>query len=328
MDISTNEIWLCKKSFFGVNDIVIKCEEPYSVVIVMKPDSFNGEEFVRVQPVSKQIKFRSDEDILVEDETLLGYPFIIETWNEQPILTKLLDKKIGSIKNISGETEEQNEYTEEQLSFRKSEIRRTAFLRQSVLSYIDSSEIRNHNIKITKILSYAATIIGVIFILWQPHKHSSDQFIAKYQDIKPLELVSISQNNLLRGEEVSIEGFSKDVSIILQLAVKKYKESDFDGASILFKKTPDLLYKNSEITFFAALSDLYNGNTLSSINKFEYLRRISPYKNGDDVLYYLALAYVKEGKAREARKVLKELNLLYPDYLNDKPNIFKDLRWF
>jgi hypothetical protein len=333
MDINTNDLWLCKTSFTEANANEIKCKEAYAVVIVMEPDNLNGEEFVRVQPISKQIEYRTEEDILVEDKTLLGYPFIIETWNEQPIITKLLDKKLGSVQDMVMDTDEPDEYTDEQLTFRKSEIRRTAFLRQSVLSHMANSESSEYGKKknvarTIQLMSYAATIIGVILLMWQPHKPTKKEFIAQYQVVKPIELGNDYQENLLRGEDVRVEGFSEQESMIIQLALKKYKEKDFKGASTLFEKVPDLLNKNSEICFYAALSNLYDKNTLYAITSFEDLRDIKSFKYEDDILYYLAIAYAKEGEARKARKVLNELNTLSPEYLNDKPNMIKDLRWF
>lgn len=337
MDINTNELWLCKTSYIEGSHKEMKCKEVYTVVIVMEPENLNGEEFVRVQPISKQIEFRTEEDILVEDKTLLGYPFIIETWNEQPILTKLLDKKLGSINDLTRAIHEPDEYTDEQLTFRKNEIRRTAFLRQSVLSHLASIESSDYGkrksiTRTIQLLSYAAAVIGVIFIMWQPHKSTKKEFLAQYQVVKPIEFDTYFQKDDLRGnvrgEKTDILGFSENETPIIRLAIEKYEDQDFEGASILFARVPDLLIKNTEVFFYASLSDLYNENVSDAIKSLEGLRKIESFKYKDDVLYYLALGYANKGEPRKARKVLNELKTLNPSYLNNKPNIIKDLRWF
>ncbi|MDA8894948.1 hypothetical protein N9I98_01125 [Flavobacteriales bacterium] len=341
--INKNEIWLTKKSFIDINGNEVNSEHEFIIFIVLAPESINDEEFVRVQPISKQIESRTDEDIFIDDESILGYPFIIETWNEQPILTKLLHKKLGSISNLSVDVIEPNEFSENQLSFRKSEIKRTAFLRQSVLSnivdplnsYKQVAQVANYaSWTKSPVFAYAAIIIGVVFILWQPHKYSNEEFLAFYLEKTPMELSFNAQNQLVRGDGISIEGFSLTESDIIQLALIKYNDGDYLASSELFSQVPDLFNHNIDIYFYAGLSDLYANNTARAIISFEKLAlekreftkksRIS----NDDVLYFLALAYVQNGAISNARSLLNKITSNSPDYLKDKPNILGNLRWF
>lgn len=347
--INKNEIWLTKKSFIDINGNEVNSEHEFIIFIVLGPESINDEEFVRVQPISKQIESRTDEDIFIEDESILGYPFIIETWNEQPILTKLLHKKLGSISNLSVDVIEPSEFSKKQLSFRRSEIKRTAFLRQSVLSnivdplnsYKQVAQVATYaSWTKSPVFAYAAIIIGVVFILWQPQKFSNEEFLEFYLDKKSIGSIYIHEpHGGIHGEQRADEafriiGFSLTESDIIQLALKKYDDGDYLASSKLFSQVPDLFNQNIKIYFYAALSDLYANNTARAIISFEKLaqeKREFTKKSGisnDDVLYYLALAYVHIGDVRNARELLKRLSSNSPDYFKDKPNILENLRWF
>jgi len=343
--INTNEIWLTKKSFADINGKDFSSDKESIIFVVLAPESINNEEFVRVQPISKQIEYRTEEDIFIEDESFLGYPFIIETWNEQPILTELLHKKLGSISNLSVDVIEPSEFSKKQLSFRRSEIKRTAFLRQSVLSNIVDPLNKVETWPMSKVFAACAAIVmGVVFILWQPHKYSNEEFLAFYQEKNPMELSFNVQNQLVRGDGISIEGFSLTESDIIQLALKKYNDGDYLASSELFSQVPDLFNHNIDIYFYAALSDLYANNTARAIISLELLEKLSrsyDYEtswrfieelessvSNNDVLFYLALAYVQNGDVRNARALLNKISSNSPDYLKDKPNILGNLRWF
>ena len=45
--------------------------------------------------VSPFVEFKADDDIFCNDSSIIGFPFIIETWNEQPILLDLIDNYLG-----------------------------------------------------------------------------------------------------------------------------------------------------------------------------------------------------------------------------------------
>jgi hypothetical protein len=58
-----------------------------------------NESFVRIQPISPFTEFQAADEILISDNSIVGFDFIIETWNEQPILTELLDEFVGELDN-------------------------------------------------------------------------------------------------------------------------------------------------------------------------------------------------------------------------------------
>ena len=80
----------------------------------------------------------STSDQVCADVSVVGFPFMIETWNEQPILIEILDSYIGEYytENIPSD----QELTDDIKKFREIEISNARFLNHSILSYINDSE--------------------------------------------------------------------------------------------------------------------------------------------------------------------------------------------
>ena len=136
------QIWLCKQQYFDAFGNEIIGNSPYLVFVVSDVDKFANENFIRIQPISPFTEFVADDELLIKDDSVIGFDFIVETWNEQPILTELLDEFVG---NLDIETLKIDE-TELSLSknkkeFRKAEIRNTAYLSQSIKSLIEFEEL-------------------------------------------------------------------------------------------------------------------------------------------------------------------------------------------
>ena len=136
------QIWLCKQEYYDALGNKIRGNVPFLVYIVSKVDKIEDEPFVRVMPVSPFTEFNANDEIIVNDKSVTGFEFTIETWNEQPVLTKLLDEFAGEINVKIPITEKINvNLSETQKEFRKAEIRNTAYLRQSVNSLLEFKEI-------------------------------------------------------------------------------------------------------------------------------------------------------------------------------------------
>ena len=91
------QIWLCKQQYYDAFGNEIIGNSPYLVFIVSDVDKFAIENFIRIQPISPFTEFTANDEILIKDDSVVGFNFIIETWNEQPILTDLLDEFVGSL---------------------------------------------------------------------------------------------------------------------------------------------------------------------------------------------------------------------------------------
>jgi hypothetical protein len=135
------QIWLCKQKYYDAFGNEIIGNIPYLVVTINDVEQLANEDFIRIQPICSFTEFAAVDEILVNDKTIVGFDFIIETWNEQPILTELLAEYVGTI-NIDCFTINNAELSlsKVQQEFRKSEIRNTSYLRQSINSMIEFEE--------------------------------------------------------------------------------------------------------------------------------------------------------------------------------------------
>ncbi|WP_298286833.1 hypothetical protein [uncultured Lutibacter sp.] len=135
------QIWLCKQQYYDAFGNEIIGNAPYLVYVASNIEKFANENFIRIQPISPFTEFLAIDEILIKDNSVVGFDFIIETWNEQPILNELLDEFVG---NINIETlkidETELNLSKYQKEFRKAEIRNTAYLRQSINALIEFEE--------------------------------------------------------------------------------------------------------------------------------------------------------------------------------------------
>jgi hypothetical protein len=137
------QLWIIKSSYEDYFTNRVESDTPFIVLIVEANENLENELFSRVQPVSPFIEFLAGDDYVVSDPSLIGFPFLIETWNEQPVLNEILDYSLGSFDIDQYISFKSNiDLTEQKTAFRKSEVDNTAFLRHSILSYLKFLEER------------------------------------------------------------------------------------------------------------------------------------------------------------------------------------------
>ena len=69
---------------------------PHLVVVIEfaagTKSSYANYHIIQIAPISAETEYASDGDLLIEEEeSPLGYSFMIELWNEQPMLQENLD---------------------------------------------------------------------------------------------------------------------------------------------------------------------------------------------------------------------------------------------
>jgi len=138
--VAINQLWLVKQNYIDNEGNFIAGSYPHYVLTSTKQENIGDMEFIRVQPISMFLNFASEGDIIVENEELTGFEFFIETWNEQPIQTCLLDQFIGELNTEEYLLIENVLLSNEQKEFRKYEIRNTEYLRNSVSSFLSWDE--------------------------------------------------------------------------------------------------------------------------------------------------------------------------------------------
>lgn len=158
--IQRNQIWTVKNEYDDFQGISQKTTHPFFVLINNDPDDIEGELYVRALIISPFIEMATQSDEVCYDNSILGFPFLVETWNDQPILTELLDEYVGyyEMKSkyfakseafelvnepISDYLKTDSEtLSEAQLEFRDIEISRAKYINHSVLSLLSFLENR------------------------------------------------------------------------------------------------------------------------------------------------------------------------------------------
>lgn len=172
-DAYFGQIWSTRNTIHTILAEEIHTYYPYHVLIKTLPQPLNDKyQIIRVQPISFITEFVSIGDIFIDNPDILGQPFIIETWNEQPMLQNNLYKYIQNIDEttlMKHSILEIGDAPEDQISqFRYLEIENTFYLRKPVLSIIEYFET-NHKDKEPHILNFQ----GSYTILDDNHQMSS-----------------------------------------------------------------------------------------------------------------------------------------------------------
>jgi|SaaInlStandDraft_4_1057021.scaffolds.fasta_scaffold32512_2 hypothetical protein len=202
-----NQLWLVKQNYIDNEGNFIAGSYPHYVLTSTELEKMGDMEFIRVQPISMFLNFASEGDIIVENEELTGFEFFIETWNEQPIQTSLLDQFIGELNTEEYLRIENAKLSNEQKEFRKYEIRNTEYLRNSVTSFLSWDE--NKQSKNTGV------IINIGNVPYYPPVEHRDQQNNQY-------LVAAKSGGEDNSEYFTIE--ENTIDIPYEIVVKK--ESD------------------------------------------------------------------------------------------------------
>ena len=137
--IKQNQIWSIKTEYLDYEGILQKSSHPMIVIINSDPELLDEDnEFVRVCPISPFVEMSSELDQICDDPSVIGFPFLVETWNEQPVLIDILDNYIGDY--YSDMTEKIEELSDELQIFREIEISNAHYLNQSVSAYLKEKE--------------------------------------------------------------------------------------------------------------------------------------------------------------------------------------------
>jgi hypothetical protein len=150
--IKENQIWTIKRSYMDYEGILQSAAAPIMVLLVSQEEMI-GEDgmFVRVCPISPFVEMAYENDQICEEESITGFPFFIERWNEQPILTEILDKYVGDYYWDSSSKD--CKLTNDQEEFREIEISNARFLNHSVIAFMNNLE-RSENFSFSVDVNY------------------------------------------------------------------------------------------------------------------------------------------------------------------------------
>ena len=260
-DVRKGQIWFCKQQYFDALGNEITGNFPYLVFVVSDVEKFADENFIRIQPISPFTEFAANDELLIKDDSIVGFSFIIETWNEQAILTELLDEFVGNL-NIEALKIDETEMSlsKSQREFRKAEIRNTAYLRQSINSLIEFEEFSeektiflniNNSIHFPKFNIPKAKIISAL------NEPKQDYLIAakkgKFKD-RPTTLFE----NTIDGVEIKIKVIKDGDRYILAIKQAESVELKDINGMVLKQTTPNLYDEVSGGLYFIRIKGIEN----------------------------------------------------------------------
>ena len=116
--IKQNQIWTVKKNYLDYEGELQYSNHPMMVLITSDCEDLDQEtQFVRGCPISPFIEMAGSDDQLCDDSSVTGFPFLIEVWNEQPMLVDILDKYVADYYADMRETV--SNLDQEQMKFRE-----------------------------------------------------------------------------------------------------------------------------------------------------------------------------------------------------------------
>lgn len=134
-----NQIWSVKQEYLDYSGELQKTNHLMMVILTSNSENLDEEtQFVRGCPISPFIQMATEKDQKCEDESVVGFPFLIEVWNEQPMLLDILDKYVGDYyTDLKDDVVSLNAV---QNSFREIEISNARYLNHSIIAYTKEME--------------------------------------------------------------------------------------------------------------------------------------------------------------------------------------------
>jgi hypothetical protein len=250
------QLWLTKHFYEDYFTNLVQSSIPFIVLIVGANESLENELFSRVQPISQFVEFERGDDYIIADPSIIGFSFLIETWNEQPLLNDILDYYLGSIDvNQFVSFKENVDLSEQVRSFRKLEIDNTVYLRNSIISYLsfleerqteDTGVIININNTIVKPAFYADEIKYEDYYA-QAAKTGLDNS-NKYFELEDIIDSNKIKIRIKRNIEDFVVSIYSDIELVLKNIDNKVLRGEREDNRIIYSRlNPGLYYLESTI---------------------------------------------------------------------------------
>lgn len=316
--IQKGQIWTVKNEYEDFQGITQKTVHPFIVLIINDSDEIEGNHFVRVLILSPFIEMASERDELCDDSSIIGFPFIVELWNNQPMLTELLDEYIGQYISpksnslnqtrdfeLSNEVNNENNnstfenLSKDQIEFRNLEISRAKYINHSILSLLSflekqqnvdesnedkkndppPSTINGRIIKMFITVSSVAAIIVVFLSIWRDSNKNEALEFSKFEKNSKELLAKLEPP---KEEYIDVQNNSRGLEI-------NYKGfSQFET---------NLILKAKDFAFI--------GNYKEAIINLEKIEEI---EKSSEVSLMLSLIYLNIGNYEYSIKTLEKIN--------------------
>lgn len=208
-----------------------------------------------------------------------------------------------------------------------------ASINDSATSIIEENTLTNthklFDIDYRWTISIAAAILGLVFIIWQPHKTSNNGVYSKYALAYAGSNLLESDNNVkTRGGAIYFENLNPTENQKIDEALSFYYKEEYSKAKTLFEQVLVPREKNTELVLYMAISELYSNDFDKAINNLRYLNNLNDYIFKEPSAFYLALAYIKTNQIHKARKLLNDLRQGDSEYASQANEMLTRMRWF
>jgi tetratricopeptide (TPR) repeat protein len=173
----------------------------------------------------------------------------------------------------------------------------------------------------------AASLIGVVLLLWQPTKIPNKKAPELYAYVSPDKIELIKTEDQLRGTEYLVPGMSSQNSESAIEGLTYFEIGDFKNAVGYFERI-DSLDSHPDVLLYLSIAQLKSNRSIDAIKNFEYLASIKDFKSSELVNYYLSLGYIQSGEIVKARRILRRIIENKRQYSKEASEILSKLRWF
>lgn len=243
-----NQVWSVKNEYFDFLGNKQTISHPIFVSLLTDSDNFEEEDFVLVFVISPFIEMGTQQDDICNDASIIGFSFLIENWNEQPILTEILDEYIGYYE-VKRNFNEKGKLSPIQKQFREVEIARARFLNNSVSALVEFVELNQNNEFGVVISVSGQTLFGSCL-------KAEDEFISNEPTVK-------------------LPNLKDDISSKLGI-IKKTKSVSFKDEQLPF----EIQVRKNEDGFVMSFLTDYKIELFDSNNK-----KISPFSNKEKSVF-------------------------------------------
>jgi len=186
-----NQIWAVKSEYYDFLGNKQTASHPFLVSLLTDIDSFEKEDFVRVAVISPFVEMASELDDVCKDASIAGFPFLVENWNDQPVLSEILDEYVGYYEPKYNSDKEER-LSSIQKKFREIEIANAKFLNNSVSALVGFVEMNQNN-------EFAAIVSFNNQSLIQGCPKSDNEFVNNEPALKlpPKEDIALSKTTLI-----------------------------------------------------------------------------------------------------------------------------------
>ena len=173
----------------------------------------------------------------------------------------------------------------------------------------------------------AASLIGLLFLIWQPSKISNTEAPELFADISPERVKWIEIENQYRGIEYLVPGMNFENSQKVAEALIHFENGDFEKSATILELIENIR-EYPDILLYLAISQVNSNRNSVAIENLRFLLSLANFDSHELASYYLSVAYVQNGNIIKARKVLRKIVREKQNHHEKASEVLSKLRLF